>query len=111
GLLLAALALRGGRLAVAGGVLQATGGGVRGLLRGFPVRGRVLAVTLGHVVLASDEATMAEVREHELAHVRQYALWGPLFLPAYAAASLIAFARRRDPYLENAFERDAFRRG
>lgn len=110
GLMLAMLALRGGRLTLAGGVLEAAGGGVRGFLRRFPVRGNVLALTLGHVVLASDEAAMAEFRNHELVHVRQYARWGPLFLPAYAAASLIALARRRDPYLENAFERDAFRR-
>jgi hypothetical protein len=111
GLTLAMLALRGGRAAMVGGVLEASGGGVRELLRRLPVPGEVLAITLGHVVLSSDETTMTEVRKHEHAHVRQYALWGPLFLPAYATASLIAFARRRHPYLDNAFERDAFRRG
>jgi hypothetical protein len=111
GLMLAMLALGGGRLTLAGGVLEVTGCGVRKLLRRFPVRGSVLALTIGHVVLAIDETAMAEVRSHEQIHVRQYARWGPLFLPAYAAASLVAIARRRDPYLDNPFERDAFRRG
>ncbi|HET9950388.1 MAG TPA: hypothetical protein VFS09_01210 [Candidatus Eisenbacteria bacterium] len=110
GLLLALVTLGGGRLALSGGAVEVTGRGVRRLLGRLPVRGEVLAVTLGHVVLARDAAVMERVRDHERVHVRQYALWGPFFLPAYAAASLLAIARRRDPYRENRFERDAFRR-
>ena len=111
GLLLALGTLRGGRLAFTGGVVEATGDGVRRLLCHLPVPGEVLALTLGHVVLARDERVMADVRDHELAHVRQYALWGPFFLPAYLVGSLLAIARRGDPYMQNPFERDAFRRG
>jgi hypothetical protein len=40
--------------------------------------------------------------------VRQCERWGPLFLPAYAIASLSAWVRGRDPYEGNRFEREAF---
>lgn len=97
---------------MAGGVVEAWGGGVRRLLGRLPAPGGVvLALTLGHVILALDEEVLASVRSHERIHVRQYARWGPFFLPAYAAASLLAIARGRDPYTQNRFERDAFRRG
>ena len=29
---------------------------------------------------------------HEAHHVRQYSAWGPLFIPAYLVASVVAFA-------------------
>jgi hypothetical protein len=40
-------------------------------------------------------------------HVRQYEHWGPLFVPAYLAASLWALLRGRDPYYHNWFEMEA----
>ena len=41
-------------------------------------------------------------------HVRQCERWGPLFLPAYGVASLVAWARGKRPYLDNRFEREAY---
>jgi hypothetical protein len=92
-------------------VIEAHGGALNGLLRRAPFLGNVAALTLGHVVLARDAETLARWRRHELAHVAQYARWGPLFLPAYALSSAWAWVRGRHPYLDNWFERDAEARG
>ena len=51
----------------------------------------------------------AGVRAHELVHVRQYERWGPLFVPAYLAASAWMLVSGRDPYYDNHFERAAYR--
>lgn len=67
---------------------------------------RFRAITFGHVILAVDELD-DETMEHELVHVRQFERWGPLLLVAYPAASLVAAARGRRPYLDNHFEREA----
>ena len=67
---------------------------------------RYRAITLGHVVLAVDELD-AVTMEEELAHVRQYEVWGPAFIVAYLSSSLWAFMRGRDPYDHNIFEREA----
>jgi hypothetical protein len=40
--------------------------------------------------------------------VRQYERWGPLFLPLYLGYSLVLWLQRRDPYLENPFEVEAY---
>jgi hypothetical protein len=55
-----------------------------------------------------DHQTLAHHRLHEHVHVRQYERWGVLFFPLYLASSLLQIARGRDPYLNNAFEREAF---
>ena len=52
-------------------------------------------------------SALAWSRTHERVHVAQYERWGPFFLPAYVAASLWAFARGGDFYLDNVFERAA----
>lgn len=101
----------GGRARRVAGVVEAHGGLLPRLLRVLPIGARSgTAVTLGHVVLGSCAATLAVTRAHERVHVAQYERWGPFFLPAYAAASLWALARGRDPYLDNPFEREARRR-
>jgi hypothetical protein len=67
------------------------------------------AQTLGRYVFATyplDPETMA----HECEHIRQWQRLGPLYLPAYFASSALAFARRRKPYWDNAFEAAARRR-
>lgn len=64
---------------------------------------RYRAITLGHVVLCVDDID-DHTWAHELVHVRQYARWGPLFVPAYLIASLIAITKRRHPYRDNHFE-------
>ena len=40
----------------------------------------------------------------------QYEKWGPLFLLLYGSASLYLWLSRRDPYLENPFEKEAYDR-
>lgn len=97
----------GGRAARSDGVLEVWGGFARGLLRITPIGAQ--ALTLGHVVLGRDRASLDRSRAHELAHVRQAERWGPLFLPAYLAASAWAWARGRHYYRDNWFEWDARR--
>jgi hypothetical protein len=101
----------GGHLRRVAGAIEAHGGVLPRLLAVLPIGARSgTAVTLGHVVLGSCARTLAVTRAHERAHVEQYERWGPLFLPAYTAASLRALARGRDAYLDNRFEREARRR-
>ncbi len=66
------------------------------------------AITLGHVVLGRDNATLASTRAHERVHVRQCERWGPCFLPAYVIGSLLALARGGHFYRDNPFEQEAF---
>ncbi len=101
-------AATGGRLSLRAGVLESCGGWGARLLRSPPFRAQAMA--LGHVIVAVDEARLAGIRSHELAHVRQAELWGPLFLPAYFVAGGWAVARGRHHYHDNWFERDAERR-
>ena len=108
GLVLLALAAVGGlRVDARAGVLEASGPGVRGVLRALNPFLRIAAITLGHVVLACDEQELARTRAHERVHVAQYARWGVALIPAYLAASLWALCRGRDPYRDNPFERAA----
>jgi hypothetical protein len=65
------------------------------------------ALALGHVVIGQTAGSLERQREHELVHRRQCERWGPLFVPAHACAGLWAWARGRDPYLDNPFEREA----
>jgi hypothetical protein len=78
------------------------------LLRRVPIRGGALALTIGHVVIGRDPSALDRTRAHERVHVRQYERWGPLFLLAYLGASAGLIAARRDPYLDNPFEREAY---
>ena len=108
GLAFALLALRGGRIALVDGVVEAHGPLVRWALTHLTVvSGGVAAITFGHAVLGRDDDTLEWSRTHERVHVGQYERWGPFFLPAYVAASLWAFVRGGDFYLDNAFERAA----
>jgi hypothetical protein len=101
--------LTGGRVRLVAGVLEVDGGVAAPLLARLPVGGGAAAITVGHVVIARDAASMAFTRCHERAHVRQYELWGPFFIPAYLLASLWAVLRRGHAYHDNYFERDAVR--
>jgi hypothetical protein len=98
------------RLRVVDGVLEAHGPTLAWLLANLvPVSGGVAALTLGHVVLARDAELLATTRAHERVHVRQYERWGPLFVPAYLVASVIAALRGGHFYFDNAFEVEAYR--
>jgi hypothetical protein len=67
------------------------------------------AMTLGHVIIGRDPWNLALCRAHEQAHVRQVERWGIAFLPAYVAASLLAWCQGGDYYRDNWFEREARR--
>lgn len=108
GLMLSLLALAAGaRPRVVEGVLEIAGGRVEHFAARLPGGWRFCAITLGHVVICTDEPTAATVRAHEQVHVRQYERWGPLFFPLYLGSSLAQYVRGRDPYLDNRFEREA----
>jgi hypothetical protein len=104
---------------VAGCLTLCTGGGVQrhagalefhgGFSRWLGRRCGFSAMTLGHVIIGLDPLALAFCREHEQAHVRQVERWGGLFIPAYLAASLLAWWRGGHYYRDNWFERDARR--
>jgi hypothetical protein len=94
------------------GVLEAHGGFAAWALRKLvPLPGGATAMTLGHVVIALDEASHDLTRAHERVHVRQCERWGPFFIPAYLLASIWCWWRGRNPYRENPFEVEAYREG
>jgi hypothetical protein len=105
---LLALVTRGGAR-VRDGAIEVWGGLPRRMLEVIPLRGGVDALTLGHVIVGREDASLLLLAAHERAHVRQYERWGPFFVAAYAIASLSAWARGRDAYLDNCFEREARR--
>ena len=109
--LLAGLAafLLGARLSAVSHALAFSGGWLGRWVR-LPPACRFSAMTLGHVILAVNTASLAESREHELVHVGQYERWGPLFLPAYLLSSLWQVLCGRRAYWDNHFERQAFGR-
>ncbi len=98
----------GGTARTVGGVLEVVAGPVAAVLRRRGVLAGPLAITFGHVVLATDEAHLALARAHEWVHVRQYERWGVLFFPLYLLSSLLALLSGGDPYARNRFERAAF---
>jgi hypothetical protein len=96
----------GARVRVRNGVIEVAGG----LLARFAQSSfGVSAITFGHVVLGVSHSVLARERAHEQAHVRQYERWGVLFFPLYLASSFFQWARGRNPYLDNAFEKQAVR--
>jgi hypothetical protein len=105
--LVASTLFTGGRARIVDGVVEASGG-----FAGFFLRRCTFisasALTLGHVVIGRSDADLDASRTHERVHVRQYERWGPLFLPAYLTASVIALLSGRRAYRDNAFEREAY---
>jgi hypothetical protein len=97
--------LSGGGVQWVEGVLEVYGGAVALFLRRATLLpGGASAMTLGHVVLGRDKLLLDLTRSHERVHVRQCERWGPLFLPAYILAWILA------GYEGNYFERQAFGR-
>ncbi len=104
---------------VAGALTLGTGGRVQrrrgalefhgGFARWFAYRIGFDAMTLGHVILGRNALCLDVLRDHEQAHVRQAERWGPAFIPAYLAASILAWSRGGHYYRDNWFERDARR--
>lgn len=91
-----------------GPILEFWGGWVTGGLAKVPGVAGASAMTLGHVVLGLDQATLDGARQHELVHVRQYERWGPLFVPAYLTCSLVLWTQGRAGYWDNPFECEAY---
>ncbi|MEE8453069.1 MAG: hypothetical protein V3R99_14180 [Thermoguttaceae bacterium] len=96
----------GGRVRVRGPVIEFYGGVIPWLFERFPAT--PMAMTLGHVILGRTATALDIAHEHELVHVRQYERWGPIFVPAYLACSLVLWLQRKDPYRDNPFERQAY---
>jgi hypothetical protein len=90
------------------GTIGFDGAAVAAFLRHCPIIRGASAMALGHVVLAQTSDDLESAYEHELVHVRQYERWGPLFVPAYVAASAWQKLRGRHPYWDNPFEREAY---
>lgn len=107
GLLLALPALAGGKLQWRRlgdtGALFACGGLTGWLL----ARSWIGAITIGHLVLARDTATLERTLAHELAHVRQYERWGLLFPFLYLWASWQAWRAGGRAYWDNCYEVEA----
>ncbi|MFI4926195.1 MAG: signal peptide prediction [Burkholderiales bacterium] len=109
GLLLGGCAvLFGARMERHDGIVEVSGGRIGRSLAKLPPALGFAAMTLGHVILAIDRSSLAQLRLHEHVHVRQYERWGPFFLPAYLLSSLVQLLRGRHPYRENHFERQAY---
>lgn len=66
--------------------------------------GAMCAMAIGHIVIEERKGLSQRILTHELAHVRQAALWGILFPFAYVAASGWAVLRGQDAYWHNVFE-------
>ena len=88
------------------GVLEVYGPAAKRLLAYHPIGG-VVAIALGHVIIARDLVTLELTSTHERTHVRQFEAWGWLFPLVYGAASLLAWARGGHYYTDNRFERAA----
>lgn len=97
----------GGRLRFVAGVVEFCGGGLGRLVARLPDPVCFGAMTLGHVIVGIDQATLCALRAHEHAHVRQYEQWGLLFLPAYALSSLWQVVNGRSAHASNFFEKQA----
>jgi hypothetical protein len=98
--------LLAGRFRRVDGVIEIHGTAVAAVLSRLYVP--AAALTLGHVVFGRDRQCLDSTRTHERVHVGQYERWGIAFLPAYLLASAWLYSRRRDGYLENPFEREAY---
>jgi hypothetical protein len=109
-LLLPCALVPGGRIRLVEGVVEIEGPAIAWVLRScVPLRGGAAAVTLGHIVAGRDQACLAATRAHERAHVRQCERWGPVFIPAYLCASVLATVMGASAYDGNHFEREARR--
>jgi hypothetical protein len=99
----------GSQVQLVHGVIEIHGPLTRWFLdRCGPVRG-ASAMTLGHVVIAQNQACLDHSRKHERIHVRQYETYGPLFIPLYFLASFHAWRTGQDFYYDNFFEAEAYR--
>src|SRR2546423_1492085 len=77
GLVLTAVAwASGGSVRRLAGTCEVHGGALDAVF-GLLNRSGLQAVTLGHVIVGRDAASLDEFRAHERTHVRQWERWGP----------------------------------
>jgi hypothetical protein len=108
GLMVALVAILFGATArIDEGALEVSGGRLGEWSSRLPFSYQLYAITLGHVILGINHASLSSSRSHEQVHVSQYERWGILFIPLYCGSSILQLLRGRDPYLENRFEREA----
>jgi len=92
----------GARLRVVDGVLEIAA------QRSAPSRRwPFVAITFGHVILATHLNELERLRAHERVHVSQCERWGPMFMPAYVIAGAWQWVRGRRAYWDNPFEVEA----
>jgi hypothetical protein len=109
GVVVVSAGFRSAKIRFVDGVLEAHGPALAWMLKNLTfMAGGAAALTLGHVVIGRDHASLESTRVHERVHVRQCEAWGPLFVPAYLAASLAAAARGGSFYYDNRFEVQAY---
>ena len=64
-------------------------------LTALMLRASRVAMTVGFVILSARPVT-GRLLAHEQHHIRQYEVWGPLFIPVYLVLS-IGYGYRRHP--------------
>lgn len=77
------------------------------ILRWHPL-GPMLAVTIGHVVVAQNHHALKRTLVHEFVHIRQFERWGLIFPALYMAESLRSAVRGQGLYRGNRFELAAY---
>lgn len=100
--------LSGGRVQLRRGCIEFYGGSAISIVPRIPFLISPIAMTLGHTILGQTAAALDITRDHEHVHVRQYELWGPLFLFAYLGSSAWLWMIGKDAYRDNPFEIEAF---
>lgn len=100
--------LRGGEIRMFRGTVICYGPSLARWLRCVPIVGGASAMTLGHCIVARSLHDALVTHPHELVHVKQYERWGLFFVPAYLINSIYLGIVGRDPYRDNAFEREAY---
>jgi hypothetical protein len=66
--------------------------------------GAMTAMAIGHVIVSEAQGLSARILTHELVHVRQAEVWGPLFPVVYMGSSAWAALQGKDAYWHNHFE-------
>ena len=81
---------------------------MQGWLRKYMEKHEYMGITFGHIVFVLDPNNRTVIK-HELIHVFQNQIFGPLFFPIYGIASLIAWLwPGKHYYRDNFLERWAY---
>ncbi len=99
--------LLGGRVQFKGRAIEFYDGGIKWFIHQLPYGQYIRVLTLGHVILGQDDASLEISRIHEAVYVAQYERWGPFMIPVYYLASVYAWLVGRRFYRDNPFEREA----